>query len=34
VAGIDVVEVRVDRATHRDLHAHLAAAVAEALSQS
>jgi 2-succinyl-5-enolpyruvyl-6-hydroxy-3-cyclohexene-1-carboxylate synthase len=34
VAGIDVVEVRVDRTTHRDLHAQLAAAVAEALSQS
>lgn len=32
VAGIDVVEVRVDRAGHRDLHARLAAAVAAAIS--
>lgn len=31
VAGVDVVEVRLDRSTHRDLHARLAAAVAEAL---
>jgi 2-succinyl-5-enolpyruvyl-6-hydroxy-3-cyclohexene-1-carboxylate synthase len=32
VAGIDVVEVRVDRSGHRDLHARLAAAVASALA--
>lgn len=32
VAGIDVVEVRVDRSGHRDLHARLAAAVAAALA--
>lgn len=31
VAGIDVVEVRLDRSTHRGLHARLAAAVAEAV---
>lgn len=31
VAGIDVVEVRLDRSTHRNLHAQLAAAVAQAL---
>jgi 2-succinyl-5-enolpyruvyl-6-hydroxy-3-cyclohexene-1-carboxylate synthase len=31
VAGIDVVEVRVDRSGHRGLHARLAAAVAAAL---
>ncbi len=34
VAGIDVVEVRVDRAGHRDLHARLAAAVAAAIRPS
>jgi 2-succinyl-5-enolpyruvyl-6-hydroxy-3-cyclohexene-1-carboxylate synthase len=34
VAGIDVVEVRLDRAGHRDLHARLAAAVAEALART
>ncbi len=32
VAGIDVVEVRVDRSGHRDLHARLAFAVAAALA--
>jgi 2-succinyl-5-enolpyruvyl-6-hydroxy-3-cyclohexene-1-carboxylate synthase len=31
VAGIDVVEVRLDRSAHRDHHARLAAAVSEAL---
>jgi 2-succinyl-5-enolpyruvyl-6-hydroxy-3-cyclohexene-1-carboxylate synthase len=31
VAGIDFIEVRVDRSGHRDLHARLAAAVAAAL---